>query len=76
MAAYRDHDEIAPSHSMISSATSNVAEDGRLRRSPHSAIQDQVRRCEIEQIMQTDPRRYWSDARLQQELFSLIERAP
>jgi hypothetical protein len=74
MAAYRE--ETGPSHSMTSSASNNIAEHGRPHRLPHTTIQDQVRRREIEQIMETDPRRYWSDGELQAELFHLLERAP
>jgi len=73
MAAYRDRDEMAPSHSITSSASTNIVEHEHPRPRQH-AMQDQVRRCEIEQIMQTDPRRYWSNAALQQELFDLLER--
>jgi hypothetical protein len=75
MAAYRDPDEMAPSRSMTSSAITNIGEHGHPHRRPHTAMEDQVRRCEIEQIMQTDPRRYWSNAELQRELFSLLEGA-
>jgi len=74
MADYREG--MAPSRSMSSSASTNVADHGHPHRWPHTTIQDQIRRCEIEQIMETDPRRYWSDGELQAELFHLLERAP
>ena len=38
-----------------------------------SATQGQVRRREIEHIMQTDPQRYWRDPELQGELFRLLD---